>query len=196
MNDKKLIYALLDEVDFATLAISADDKPYSLPINFVRVDKQIYFHGSRSGRKIDILKRNLLASFSAVKAFSLIDSDFSSSAGLACPATQFFTSVSIDGDIEFVEDYDEKVLALSSLMSKLQPKGGYKPLDDSLYKKMIDKTTIYKLIPNQMNIKHKFGQQLPKERFDMIISSLLDRSNSIDLQTIEMMKSRRSKDAV
>jgi nitroimidazol reductase NimA-like FMN-containing flavoprotein (pyridoxamine 5'-phosphate oxidase superfamily) len=196
MNDKKLIYEFLDEVEFGTLAICADNKPYSLPINFARVDKEIYFHGSRSGRKIDILDKNSLASFSAVKAFSLIDSDFSSSAGLACPATQFFTSVSIDGSIEFVEDYNEKVLALSSLMSKLQPKGGYKPLDNSLYKKMIDKTTIYKLIPNQLNIKHKFGQQLPKERFDMIISSLLARSNSLDLQTVDMMKSKRDKDAV
>ena len=52
-----------------------------MPINFARIDDLIYFHGSKKGRKIDILSHNSFASFSAVKAYSLIDSDFSSRDG-------------------------------------------------------------------------------------------------------------------
>jgi nitroimidazol reductase NimA-like FMN-containing flavoprotein (pyridoxamine 5'-phosphate oxidase superfamily) len=187
---------LLDKVEFGTLALSKDDKPYSLPINFARIDKLLYFHGSKKGRKIDILLHNSFASFSALKAYSLIDSDFSSRDGLACPATQFFKSIIIDGVIEFVDDYDEKVSALSALMSKLQPKGGYKPLNDELYKKRIDATTIYKLIPDEIQEKCKFGQHLSKERFDMIIKSLENRSDLIDRETIAMMKAQRVEDGV
>jgi len=162
-----------------------------LPINFARIDDLIYFHGSKKGRKIDILSHNSFASFSAVKAYSLIDSNFSSHDGLACPATQFFRSIIIDGVIEFVDNYDEKVSALSALMSKLQPKGGYKPLNEDDYKKSINATTIYKLIPKDINQKLKFGQHLPQERFDMILEKLETRSDSLDLETINMMKKLR-----
>ena len=182
---------LLKECEYGTLAISSNNKPYSLPINFVMVDEIFYFHGSKKGRKIDILSNNPNASFSVLKAYSLVDSDFSSTNGLACPATQFFRSIIIDGVIEFVDDYDEKVLALSALMSKLQPKGGYKPLNEHDYKKSINATTIYKLIPQDINQKLKFGQHLPQERFDMILENLETRSDSLDLETINMMKKLR-----
>ena len=194
ITDKNIIDEVLNNSEYGTLAICDNNKPYSLPINFVKINENIYFHGSKKGRKIDILKNNQFASFSVVENYSMIQSYFSSTDELACPATQFFKSIIIDGKIEFVEDYDEKVLALQKLMEKLQPEGKYKPLKDEVYKKMINATTIYKLVPDELKAKFKFGQHLNQERFDMIINHLEKRNNPKDILTIKLMKELKEKE--
>jgi len=194
ITDQNIINEVLNNSKYGTLAICDNNKPYSLPINFVKINENIYFHGSKKGRKIDILKNNQFASFSVVENYSMIQSYFSSTDELACPATQFFKSIIIDGKIEFVEDYDEKVLALQKLMEKLQPEGKYKPLKDEVYKKMINATTIYKLVPDELKAKFKFGQHLNQERFDMIINHLEKRNNPKDILTIKLMKELKEKE--
>ena len=188
IKDEKVIAELLDTVEYGTLAICADNKPYSVPLNFVKIGDALYFHGAKKGRKVDILNQNMQASFSVVKSYSMIQSYFSSKEELACPATQFFKSVIVDGTITFVEKYDEKVQALGALMKKLQPEGGYKPLSDEAYIKAINATLVYKLNVEKLRAKFKFGQHLSQERFQMIIEHLAVRGDDIDSVTIEAMK--------
>ena len=187
IEDASIVNQMLDEAEYGTLALCADNKPYSLPINFMYLDDVVYFHGAKRGRKIDILKVNTFASFSVVESYSLIQSYFSSSDGLACPATQFFKSVIIDGQIEFVEDYDEKVTALTTLMKKHQPEGEYRPLSEDVYTKAVNATTLYKLVPKETSAKFKFGQNLTIERFDMIVEHLRARGSEKDLATVQQM---------
>lgn len=187
IKDKKLIDDILNKASYGTLALCRDNKPYSVPINFVQIDNIIYFHGAKKGRKIEIIKENSLSSFSVVEEYSIIQSYFSSIEGLACPASHFFKSVCIDGKIEFVNDYGEKVSALELLMKKLQPEGRYKPLEDEVYQKMINATKIFKLIPNEIRGKIKLGQHLPQERFDMILEHLEHRGDEIDKLTVKQM---------
>ena len=191
IEDKALINEILDSMEYGTLALSSDDEPYAVPINFVRIDDDIYFHGASSNRKMKILSINQKASFSVVQSYSMIDSDFSSSDGLACPATQFFKSVSIDGVIELVGTIEGKIEMFEALMSKLQPKGGYRAFDDEGYTKALKATTVYRLIPHNISCKYKFGQHLSQERFDMILSNLASRGTSLDNATIDMMQSQR-----
>ncbi len=193
IKDKEIINQVLDNAEYGTLALCHANKPYSLPINFVRVENVLYFHRSLKGKKIDILKENPYASFSLVEAYSMIQSYFSSNDNLACPATQFFKSVIIDGKIEFIHDYDEKVIALSKLMEKLQPEGGYKALSDETYQKFIKATAIFKLTIKDIRAKFKFGQHLNKDRFEMIIKHLENRGQEVDLATIKLMKSLKEK---
>jgi len=192
IKDKETINALLASASYGTLALCADDKPYSLPINFVQVGEDIYFHGAKSGRKIEILKANSAASFSVVESHALIQSYFSSTDALACPATHFFKSIMIEGEIVFVEDYEEKVQALTALMQKLQPEGKYKPLSEEAYTKAINATTVYKLTPEVIRAKYKFGQHLSEERFKMVLSHLEKRGDEMDEETAIMMKTLRS----
>ncbi len=189
ITDRQMIDQVLDRAEFGTLAICHDNRPYSLPINFVRVGDLLYFHGAKKGRKIEILKSNSLASFSVVEAFSMIQSYFSSDDNLACPATQFFKSIMIDGSITFIEDSNEKALALQKLMQKLQPEGRYRPLQEDSYKKAINATAVFRLNIETIRAKFKFGQHLDRDRFDMIIRHLEDRAQGVDLETIELMKS-------
>jgi nitroimidazol reductase NimA-like FMN-containing flavoprotein (pyridoxamine 5'-phosphate oxidase superfamily) len=189
ITDKEIINQVLDKAEYGTLALCYDNRPYSLPINFVRIENILYFHGSLKGKKIEILNANPYVSFSVVEAYSMIQSYFSSKDNLACSATQFFKSVIIDGEVEFVKNYDEKVLALSKLMEKLQPEGRYKDLSDNDYQKVINATAIFKLESKNLKAKFKFGQNLNKDRFEMIIKYLEDRGQEVDMATIKLMKS-------
>jgi len=188
IKDKKIISEMLHTVEYGTLAICSNNKPYSLPINFVEFNNDIYFHGSKKGKKIDILTDNKYASFSVVEPYSVIPSYFSSNNNLACPATHFFKSIIINGMIEFIDNYDEKIKILTALMKKLQPEGKYEPLYKDIYKKNIDSTAIYKLTANETKAKFKLGQNLNKDRFDLIIEHLDKRGDPKDILTIKLMK--------
>jgi hypothetical protein len=192
IEDKTVIYGILDEAEYGTLALSVDNIPYAVPLNFVRIEDNIYFHGALKNRKMKMLSKNQRASFSVVENHSLIDSDFSSNEGLACPATQFFKSVSIDGKIEMVEDKKEKILMFQALMKKLQPKGGYKPFNDEVYEKSLKATAVYKLVSDDIFCKFKFGQHLSDERFTMVIENLVKRGTKIDMITVKIMKNQRA----
>jgi len=77
IKEKKVIYEILDRAEYGTLALSVDDKPYAVPMNFVRINESIYFHGALKNRKMKMFAKNRNASFSVVENYSLIDSDFS-----------------------------------------------------------------------------------------------------------------------
>ncbi|WP_295418883.1 pyridoxamine 5'-phosphate oxidase family protein [Sulfurovum sp.] len=191
ITDKKLIHDVLDKAEYGTLAVSSGDKPYAVPVNFVRIDDDIYFHGALKNKKMKILAENPHVSFSVVENYALIDSDFSSTEGLACPATQFFKSVSIEGMVSVLEDRNKKAEVFEKLMLKLQPKGGYKPFNDSVYDKAIKATAVIKIEISDISCKFKFGQHLNDERFEMICRHLEERGSKIDLSTVEMMRAVR-----
>ena len=197
IKDKVLIYNVLYKAEYGTLALSIADKPYAVPVNFVRIENDIYFHGALKNRKMKMLEQNPLVSFSVVENYALIDSDFSSTEGLACPATQFFKSVSIDGVVVVEESREVKAKVFEALMQKLQPKGGYKPFSDSDYDAAIKATAVVKIEVETLSCKFKFGQHLNEERFNMIVSALLERGTQIDRETVRLMKAQRgAKDGI
>ena len=197
ITEKAVIYDVLDNAEYGTLALSIDDIPYAVPVNFVRIDNALYFHGALKNKKMQIIAQNPVISFSVVENYALIDSDFSSTDGLACPATQFFKSVSINGVASVVEGRNEKAKVFEALMQKLQPKGGYKPFSDTAYDTPIKTTAVVKIAIREMRCKFKFGQHLSNERFEMIVDNLLKRGTHIDKKTVEMMKSQRgAKDGI
>ena len=191
IKDKVLIYNVLDRAEYGTLALSIENKPYAVPVNFVRIEDEIYFHGALKNKKIKMMEKNPSVSFSVVENYALIDSDFSSTEGLACPATQFFKSVSIDGVAVVQESREIKARVFEALMQKLQPKGGYKSFSDSIYDQALKATAVVKIEIEKLTCKFKFGQHLNEERFDMIVSHLLTRGTQIDRETVRLMKVQR-----
>ena len=196
IKDRTIIHELLDSMEYGTLAVSHHDEPYAVPINFVRIDDAIYFHGALSNKKMKILAKNPKISFSVVQSYALIASFFSSTDGLACPATQFFKSVSIDGVVEMVERREEKAMMFEALMNKLQPEGGYKSFSDAEYDIAIRATAVVKIVAHTTRCKFKFGQHVTKERFDMILTHLEERNTELDKETYKMMKQLRVENAL
>ncbi len=188
IKDKKKILEVLNNASFGTLSLCFNNKPYSIPLNFVEFENEIYFHGAKKGKKMDIIKENPYASFCVVEDYSLLPSYFSSDKGNACPATHLFKSVIINGQIKVLEDYNQKANALEMLMQKLQKEGKYIPLNDEMYKKAINATCVYKLIPANISAKFKLGQNFDEKRYQRVISHLKQRGTKKDLETLQLLE--------
>jgi uncharacterized protein len=188
VNDTQRIEELLAECEYGTLSLMDEQEPYGVPLNFVWYEKSLCFHGSKEGRKMELIAKNPRASFSVVKPLSLIPSYFSNTRS-ASPATQFFISAHITGWIEIVTDADLKCLMLTALMQKLQPEGGYDAIEASnpIYTKMIEQTGLLRLTPESISLKVKVGQNLSEERKKSLIEKLHKRGNKLDLLTIDLI---------
>jgi len=193
IHSTEVIESILDTVEYGTLSMcDLRGVPYGVPINFARIEDRLAFHGSKRGKKMEILSQNPRVSFSVVEALSLIDSDFSSESKLACPATQFYRSVHIEGVIERVIERKQKAAILQALMEKLQPKGGYLPLDHPDYEKALEATELFWLRVHTIRAKAKVGQHLPPERYERIVTRLKRRDTPRDRRTLELMAYTRT----
>lgn len=193
IKDKNLIDDVMKNAEYGTLALCFKNKPYSLPINYVEIKGEIFFHGAKKGKKIDIINKNANASFSVVESLSLLPSYFSTDDGRASPATHMYKSVIFDGEIKFIDDYDTKVNALEFLMKKYQKEGGYRPLNEEIYKKIVNATALYKLVPFEVNAKFHLGQDYNEERFKRVSEHLKQRGYEKDLETLKLIEEFRNK---
>ncbi|WP_263832662.1 pyridoxamine 5'-phosphate oxidase family protein [Sulfurospirillum oryzae] len=194
VHDKAVFEELLATCEYGTLSLIDEDEPYGVPLNFVWYEESLCFHGSKEGRKAEVFRKNAKASFSVVKALSLIPSYFSNTRS-ASPATQFFISVQITGKIEVVEDVSTKCAMLTALMQKLQPEGGYDAIEvtNPIYTKMVEQTGLFRLMPESISIKFKAGQNLSEERRNLVIEKLLERGEPLDLLSVKLIQEANKK---
>lgn len=187
VTDKKMIAAILHEAGHGVLAL-AGEHPYAVPVNFVWLNGSVYFHSSPRGKKMRMLRDNPAVCFSVVQDETIIPSYFSSTEGLACPASAFFKSVIIDGTATLVESRDEIAQAFTAMMEKLQPEGRYTSFDSDIYDKHFAAMAMVRIDVKTLSAKFKFGQNLNAERFSMVIEHLQQRGWEIDLLTAESMQ--------
>ena len=92
------------------------DDIYIVPVNYgfiIEDEKYVfYFHGAKAGRKYELAKLNPKVGFEIDGKYSLVDGE------LACDYTAHFQSVIGNGILSLVENLDEKVLALNSIMKQ------------------------------------------------------------------------------
>lgn len=113
--------AILKREKRGVLSVLGDDGyPYGMPLNhyYHEEDGCLYFHGGKTGHKIDALKRHDKVSF------CVYDSGWKDE-GAKVPWALNISSVIVFGRMEFVEDYDE-VIRISRALS-------YKFTDDETY---------------------------------------------------------------
>jgi nitroimidazol reductase NimA-like FMN-containing flavoprotein (pyridoxamine 5'-phosphate oxidase superfamily) len=187
--DKTLIKELLNHCDYGTLSLIDQGVPYGVPLNFACFEEGIVFHGAKEGKKMELIAQNNAASFTTVKCYSYIPSYFSHTTA-ACPATQFFASVSMGGDILIIDDAAQKARALNALMEKMQPEKQYETIDadNPIYTKMVEKTAILKLEPTWVTMKLKLGQQMSQEKKEDFIAQLEERGTPLDRITAKAMR--------
>ena len=82
--------------------------PYVIVMNFGYRDDHIYFHSSRTGKKIDILLKNpnVCVAFSTDHQLRWVNED------VACSWGMKYRSVLAYGKVEFIDEFDEKEEAL------------------------------------------------------------------------------------
>ena len=108
----------------------------------------------------------------------------------ASPATQFFASVLIEGNISFIEDGNIKAKVLNALMKKFQSEDSFEEIayEKAMYTKILDKTAIFELKPESISCKIKVGQNLNEEKKNRLIEKLKSRDSKIDEETIKQMQ--------
>lgn len=109
--------ALIDRCTHGVMAVSTGEAvPYCLPLSFVRVGDDLYFHCARQGRKIDLLRR-----YPQV-CVTFVGDDRPHFAAPAMYST-WFQSAIVTGTASEVTDPAEKTEALRALCQKLTPEG-------------------------------------------------------------------------
>jgi len=190
VQDLQEIESFLAEMSFGFLGtVGADDRPHIKPLNFVYLRDSIYFHGSRVGQKMDDVKLGTKVTFCVAQEYALIPSYFTDPT-FACPATAFFKSVLVTGTASIVDDLQEKAEALTAFMTKLQPEGGYDPIDTNNpeYVSRIRGVAIVRIDIEELSGKFKFGQNLKSDPFDNIVTGLTERGKPLDAETAALMK--------
>jgi len=100
--------------------IGNDGYPRIKPLNFVHLNGKIYFHSAKEGEKIDDIIRDNRVVFEIDEPMGYVKSSKN-----PCSAKYLYRSLMVKGRAAMVDDDEESLLALRSLMEKYQPEGGY-----------------------------------------------------------------------
>lgn len=112
--DEKATKEVLKKAPRGVLALNGDDGyPYGLPLNYVydEDNNALYFHGTKTGYKIDCIEKSPKASFTAILEEGVSDDGWSKNV----------SSVVAYGLLEEIEDYDFARDALEKLAQKYYP---------------------------------------------------------------------------
>ncbi len=112
ITDKGVIEAILQEAPVCRIAMSKDNRPYIVPMNFGYEDGALYLHTGHRGMKIDFMRGNPLVCFEAESRLETVRSES------ACRWGMRYLSVVGSGRASFVEDPAGKRAALGVIMKK------------------------------------------------------------------------------
>lgn len=88
-----------------------DDYPYAVPVSYVYCDSKLFFHGAKSGHKIDAIRKCDKASFCVIDKDNVIPEEY----------TTYFRSAIAFGKIRIMEDEMEMRKAIELLAKKYHP---------------------------------------------------------------------------
>lgn len=88
-----------------------EDYPYAVPLSYVYEEGKIYFHGAKSGHKIDAIRKNEKASFCVIDQDEILSGQFAT-----C-----YKSVIAFGKIRILEDEQEIRTAVECLSDRYYP---------------------------------------------------------------------------
>lgn len=114
IKDNMVIYQIIKECDCCRLGLFDDGHVYIVPLNFGEVIEDdsitLYFHSAKEGRKIDLMRKNPKVGFEMDTNYHIKEAD------VAWEYTARYQSVIGEGTVEFVDDYNEKITGLNSIM--------------------------------------------------------------------------------
>ena len=136
------IIEIIKKCDVCRLAFFDDEFPYIIPLNFgfryVGEVLELFFHGAKEGKKINLIKNNNKVSFEMDCSHRLITGE------KACDYTMEFESVCGNGYIEFLDD-SQKIDAFNYLMNQ------YSKLKSFEYNEMyLKEVAVFKVIVNDI----------------------------------------------
>lgn len=170
------------------LASSLDDgTPVLRTVHGVVVDGWLCFHSAPKGEKTGLIGRP--AVLCAEEIVAVIPSTFFDPVR-ACPATTYYRSVQAHGTLEAIEQPDLKARVLQALMEKLQPEGGYVPIEAAhpYYRAPVRGLLIAGVRLERVDGKAKLAQNRSPDERAALLSSLWRRGDPGDTRAIELIR--------
>lgn len=111
--ERSEIARILDMCKTACVAMAGEEGPYVVPLSYGYDWKgdclELYFHCAKEGKKLEILRFNNQVCFTVFREGELLYSE------KPCNSGYYFSSVTGNGTVEFIEDIGEKALALQKM---------------------------------------------------------------------------------
>ncbi len=134
----------LEEQMVGRLALTINDYPYIIPLNYLYLDGKICFHSARDGQKISFLRQNHKVCFEVDRLLGFTKGKEE------CSYAPLYKSVIAYGKATIVKEEMEKLSILSKLVQKYY---GSKP--DSFTSKMLEKTLVITIEITKMTGKQR-----------------------------------------
>jgi uncharacterized protein len=128
------------------LAMSENDFPYILPMNFALDGNSVIMHSAQSGRMWETLKKNQNVCINWIIGEDLAWQDVK----VGCSYRVKSKSVLVEGKVEFVDDFDEKTRCMNLMM------GQYSDREFKFSKPAIENVGIIKVAIEKITAK-EFG---------------------------------------
>jgi nitroimidazol reductase NimA-like FMN-containing flavoprotein (pyridoxamine 5'-phosphate oxidase superfamily) len=130
------------------LAMSDNDFPYVLPMNFALDGNSVIMHSAQSGRMWETLKRNPNVCINWIIGEDLAWQDVK----VGCSYRVKSKSVLVEGKVEFVDDFDEKTRCMNLMM------GHYSDREFMFSKPAVENVGIIKVAIEKISAK-EFGSK-------------------------------------
>ena len=114
MNDRSEIDAILKQCKTCWVAMSVDDVPYVLPMNFAMDGDRVILHSAQSGRMWETIKKNPKVCINWTLGEELAWQDVQ----VGCSYRVKSKSVIVEGTAEIIEDMEEKERILKQFMTQ------------------------------------------------------------------------------
>jgi nitroimidazol reductase NimA-like FMN-containing flavoprotein (pyridoxamine 5'-phosphate oxidase superfamily) len=132
ITDPKEIDRILSSTNIGRLATNgADGYPYVTPVNFVWLERKVYFHSALVGEKLDNLARDPKVCFEADIPLAHVDTS-NDSKNRACKLHQLYHCVIIRGLARVIRDGALKTAALNALVAKHEGGRDFEPVTSDM----------------------------------------------------------------
>jgi nitroimidazol reductase NimA-like FMN-containing flavoprotein (pyridoxamine 5'-phosphate oxidase superfamily) len=114
IEDRRRINEIIKACKTCYLAMSENGQPYVLPMNFALEDDYVILHSAPEGRMWETLKVNPKVCINWTLGEDLAWQNVK----VGCSYRVKSQSVLVEGEVEFIEDFDEKYRCLKLLMAQ------------------------------------------------------------------------------
>ncbi len=148
ITDKALIEQFVAKEQIIRIAFNDDGDLYIVPVNYGYIYENgkyiFYFHGAKAGRKYELSKLSPNVGFEIDGIYELLEAD------VACDYSAKFQSVIGTGRLSIVEDAEEKIKGLNTLMNHISGKSEW-----SYSKEMVEAVAVFRLEADKLSCKSK-----------------------------------------
>lgn len=136
------INEMLLQAPVGYLALSKDDRPYVLPLNYLFCDGEVFFHCAPKGRKIDYIKANPRVCFHVGETGGLIRGEN------PCSYNYKYHSVIVEGTVVEICGNVAKEVILRKIVAKYADPG---VSETPISTQRVEQVGVYRLIPEQIS---------------------------------------------